>query len=139
MPLRRRRSHHQKLTEFERDRVIGIRKGGFSFRDIAERLGWNVSTVHDYWEQWSRDGTASRRPGSERPRDTTEREDSRIQSTAVTYRTASAKEIRASVTQRTVRNRLLQRQLRVRRPVACIPLIPRHCRLRRQWCQARAY
>ncbi|GBN35713.1 Transposable element Tc1 transposase [Araneus ventricosus] len=33
--------------------------------------------------------------------------------------------------------RLLQK-FELQRPVACIPLTPRHCRLRRQWCQARA-
>ncbi|GFU68034.1 transposable element Tcb2 transposase [Trichonephila clavipes] len=43
-----------------------------------------------------------------------------------------------TVTQRTVRNWLLQGQLLTRHPVACIPLTPRHCRLRRQRCQARA-
>ncbi|GBN29733.1 hypothetical protein AVEN_158406-1 [Araneus ventricosus] len=38
MPLRRRRSHYQQLTEYERCRVVGLRKGGFSVHDIAERL-----------------------------------------------------------------------------------------------------
>ncbi|GBN55869.1 hypothetical protein AVEN_87235-1 [Araneus ventricosus] len=108
--LRRRRSHYQQLTEFERGRVVGLREGGFSFRAIAERLGRNASTVHDCWQQWSREGTASRRPGSGRPRGTAEREDRRV-----------------------------RRQLRARRPVACIPLTPNHCRLRREWCQARAH
>ncbi|GFV60234.1 uncharacterized protein TNCV_3553941 [Trichonephila clavipes] len=108
MPLRRRRSYYQQLTKCERGRVIRLREGGFSFHEIAKRLGWNVSTGHDCWEQWSRDGTASRRrnPG------TTEREDHRIQRTAVMHRTASVTEIRATVgttvTQRTVRNRLLK-------------------------------
>ncbi|GBO44793.1 hypothetical protein AVEN_161503-1 [Araneus ventricosus] len=86
MPLRRRRSHYQQLTEFDRCRVVGLREGGFSFRDIAERFGRNVSTGHDCWQQWSRDG-----------------------------------------------------QLRARCPVACIPLTPNHCRLRREWCQAGAH
>ncbi|GFU83252.1 transposable element Tc1 transposase [Trichonephila clavipes] len=100
----------KKLTEFERGRVIGLREGEFSFRNIAERLGRNVSTVHDCWEQWSRDGTASRRPGSGRQRGTTEREYCRIRCTAVAHHTAYAAEIRAAVgttvTQRTVKNRL---------------------------------
>ena len=112
MPLRRRRSHYQQLTEFERGRVIGLREGGFSFRNIAERLGRNVSTVHDCWQQWSREGATSRRPGSGRPCATTEREDRRIRRMAVAHRTASAAEIRAAVgttvTQRTVRNWLLE-------------------------------
>ncbi|GBO11602.1 hypothetical protein AVEN_145261-1 [Araneus ventricosus] len=51
---------------------------------------------------------------------------------AVAHRTASAAEIRAAVDitviQRTVTFRLLQGQLRARRPVACIPLTPNHCR-----------
>ncbi|GBM00063.1 hypothetical protein AVEN_214130-1 [Araneus ventricosus] len=111
MPLRRRRSNYQQLTEFERGRVVGLRKGEFSFRDIAERLGRNVSTVHDCWQQWSREGAASRRPSSGRPRGTTEREDRRVRRMAVAHATASAAEIRAAVgttvTQRTVTNRLL--------------------------------
>ncbi|GBL78201.1 hypothetical protein AVEN_42769-1 [Araneus ventricosus] len=62
---------------------------------------------------------------------------------AVTRRTASAAEIRAAVgttvTQRTVKNRLLQGLLRATRSVACIPLTPNHCRLRCEWSQARAH
>ncbi|GBO25194.1 Transposable element Tc1 transposase [Araneus ventricosus] len=143
MPFRRRRRHYQQLTEFERGRVVGIREGGFSLLDIAERLGRNVSTVHDCWKQWSKEGTAARRPRSARPRGTTEREDCRVRRLAVAHRTASAAEIRAAVgttvTERTVTNRLLQGQLRARRPVACIPLTPNHCRFRREWCQARAH
>ncbi|GBO38397.1 hypothetical protein AVEN_224615-1 [Araneus ventricosus] len=133
----------QRLTEFERGRVVELREGGFSFRDVAERLGRNVSTVHDCWQKYSREGTASRIPVSGRPRGTTEREDRRVRRMAVAHRAASAAEIRAAVgttvTQRIVTNRLLQRQLRARRPVACIPLTPNHCRLRCERCQARAH
>ncbi|GBL96689.1 hypothetical protein AVEN_111834-1 [Araneus ventricosus] len=107
MPLR---SHYQQLTEFERGRVVGLHEGGFSFRDIAEKLGRNVSTVHCYWQQWSREGIASRRPGSGRPRGTTVWK-LHVRRMAVAHRTASAAEIRAAVattvTQRTVTNRLL--------------------------------
>ncbi|GFS55887.1 uncharacterized protein TNCV_2924651 [Trichonephila clavipes] len=54
MPLRRRRSYYQQLTEFERGCVIGLREGGFSLLDIAERLGRNVSAVYDCWERTQR-------------------------------------------------------------------------------------
>ncbi|GFV30201.1 uncharacterized protein TNCV_96781 [Trichonephila clavipes] len=97
MPLKRRKSYYEQLTEFEPGHVIGLREGGFSFRDIVERFGWNVSTMHDCWEQWSRDSTASKRPDSRWPRVTTEREDHRIRLTAVPHRTASAVEIRVAV------------------------------------------
>ena len=89
--------------------------------------------MHGCWEQWSRERTSSRRLGSGRPRITTEREDHRIRRTAVTHRTVFAANIRAAVgttmTQRTVRTRLLQGQLRARSPVSCILLTPSHCRL----------
>ncbi|GFX44313.1 hypothetical protein TNCV_1097531 [Trichonephila clavipes] len=44
--------------------LIRLQEGGFSFQDVAERLGSNASTVHDCWEQWSRDVTNSRGTGS---------------------------------------------------------------------------
>ncbi|GBM88890.1 hypothetical protein AVEN_134150-1 [Araneus ventricosus] len=130
------------LTEFEGGRVVVQQEGRFSFRDVAGRLGRNVCTVHNCWQQWSREGTASRRPYSGQPRGTTAREDRRVRRMTVAHRTASAAEIRAAVgttvTQRTVTNLLLPGQLRARRPVACIPLTPNHCRLRSEWCQAGA-
>ncbi|GFW36596.1 transposable element Tcb2 transposase [Trichonephila clavipes] len=67
----------------------------------------------------------------------TEREYHPIRRTAMAHRTASAAEIQAAggtiVTKRTVRNWLIQGH------VACISLNPHHCRLRRQWCRARAH
>ncbi|GBL96936.1 hypothetical protein AVEN_182517-1 [Araneus ventricosus] len=142
MPLRRRRSHYQHLTEFKRGRVVGLREGGFSFRHIAERLGRNVSTV-----QCMIVGSSGQ--GKVLP------QEDRVQGGHVALlrgktavfgvwlRTASAAEIRAAagttVTQRIATNRFLQGQLRARRPVACIQLTPNHCRLRREWCQARAH
>ncbi|GFS79259.1 uncharacterized protein TNCV_4409271 [Trichonephila clavipes] len=103
------------LTEFERGRVIGISDVAFSFCNIAESLGPNVSNAHDHWKQWSRDSTASRRQGSGRQRGTIEREDHRIRDVAVAHRNKSAAEIRAAVgtteTQQTVKNRLFQGQL----------------------------
>ncbi|GBM58368.1 hypothetical protein AVEN_185479-1 [Araneus ventricosus] len=143
MPLRRRRSHYQQLTEFERGRVVGLREGGFSFRDIAERLDRNVPTVHDCWQQWSREGIASKRQGDGRPSGITAMEDRHVRRMVVAHRTACAAEIRAevdtTVTQRTDTYRFIQGQLRTRRPVACIPLTPNHCRLQRERCQSRTH
>ncbi|GFW15098.1 hypothetical protein TNCV_172451 [Trichonephila clavipes] len=44
-------SYETRLNE----KLRGLQEDEFSFCDIAERFGWNVSTVHDCWEQWSRD------------------------------------------------------------------------------------
>ncbi|GFS81323.1 uncharacterized protein TNCV_1225101 [Trichonephila clavipes] len=79
---------------------------------------WNVSTVHDLLEQWSRDDAASRKPGSEQPRGTTEREGHRIRRMAMAHRPASTAEIRnaicTTVTQQIVINWLLQGQIQAR-------------------------
>ncbi|XP_068085212.1 myb-like protein X [Anabrus simplex] len=64
---------------------------------IHKRLRRNVFTVYACWQQWSRESTLARRPGSGRPRGTTEREDRRIRRMAVVERTASTAEIRAAV------------------------------------------
>ncbi|GFX62513.1 transposable element Tc1 transposase [Trichonephila clavipes] len=77
-------------------------------------------------DRWSlRDGTASKRSSSGWPHDTTEREDHRIRCTAGASRIESAAKFRSAVgttvTQRTIRNRLLQGHLRTRRPVMCVP------------------
>ncbi|GFS88973.1 hypothetical protein TNCV_5038171 [Trichonephila clavipes] len=39
MPLRERRSHYKLLTGFERDRIIEVKKSGFSFHGNVERHG----------------------------------------------------------------------------------------------------
>ncbi|GFW05668.1 uncharacterized protein TNCV_5025311 [Trichonephila clavipes] len=96
MPLRQR-SIYQQLTEFEKSNATGLQEGRFSFRDIAERLPRNVCTVHDCWEQWLRNGTASRRQGSGYPRGTTKREDWRIQRKAAKHHTVSVAKIRVAV------------------------------------------
>ncbi|GFX89609.1 hypothetical protein TNCV_73021 [Trichonephila clavipes] len=48
-------------------------------------FGRNVSIVHDCWEQWSRNGTASK-PDSVRPCSTTERKDRHIWRSAEAHR-----------------------------------------------------
>jgi len=39
MPRIRVRAPYVQLSEFERGRIVGLREGGMSFRDIAERVG----------------------------------------------------------------------------------------------------
>ncbi|GFX59971.1 HTH_Tnp_Tc3_2 domain-containing protein [Trichonephila clavipes] len=109
----------------------------------VQRLGRNVSTVHDCYEQGSSNGSALRRPGFVGIRGTTERKDRCIRSKTVAHCTAPVAEIRSAIsttmTQRTIGNRSLQGQLRVRCSVVCIPLTPGHCCLRRQRCQTGAH
>lgn len=78
--------------------------------DVAGRLGRNVAIVHDFWQQWTRKGTAS----------TTVREDRRFRRVAVGHRTASVAEIRpafgTTMTEQTVTNWLHQEKLSAKTP-----------------------
>ncbi|GFX10775.1 hypothetical protein TNCV_3929151 [Trichonephila clavipes] len=74
-------------TAPEFGRVIGLREGGFSFHDIAERLETNVFTVHDCWKQWSSEGSVSRRHWFSGSHVALLREANRIRHTAVVHHT----------------------------------------------------
>ncbi|GFX74523.1 transposable element Tc1 transposase [Trichonephila clavipes] len=86
--------------------------------------------------------TAPKRQSPGCPRGATDRKHLRTRCMAVTHSNASVAQIRAeistTVTQRTVKNWLLQGQIQVRHTVACVPLTPSHFHLRRQWCQSQS-
>ncbi|GFV36147.1 transposable element Tc1 transposase [Trichonephila clavipes] len=92
MPLRRRYLYQQ-LTEFERGHILELRKGGFSLHYIAERLGRNVSTMHNCSWQYSQESAISRKPKSNHARLTTGSENCHIHSMAMEHRIASAAQI----------------------------------------------
>ncbi|GFX08766.1 hypothetical protein TNCV_4227861 [Trichonephila clavipes] len=53
MPPRRNKEKFQQLMEFERERIIGLREGGFSYRATRARVKRNSSTVMRVWKQWT--------------------------------------------------------------------------------------
>ncbi|GFX84998.1 transposable element Tcb2 transposase [Trichonephila clavipes] len=52
MPPRRNKEKFQQLMEFERERIIGLREGGFSYRAIEARVQRNSSTVITWQADW---------------------------------------------------------------------------------------
>ena len=64
MPRRRQREPYDQVPEFERGRMIGLREGGFSYREIAARTGRNATTVMRVWKQWTTENRTSRKSGS---------------------------------------------------------------------------
>ncbi|GFW91008.1 transposable element Tcb2 transposase [Trichonephila clavipes] len=79
--------------------------------------------------------------GAGRPRASTSTDDRYIQLTARRNRTENATQLQRQlllatgrrVSSQTVRNRLHEGGLYARRPMVCIPLIPRHRAARRRW------
>ena len=91
-PVWRRANYHQ-LTEVERGRIIGLREGGLSIRDIARRVGRSVATISLCWRRWTEHHEERRRPRSGRPRRTNDREDRALRLAALRDRFSSTREI----------------------------------------------
>ncbi|GFW13574.1 HTH_Tnp_Tc3_2 domain-containing protein [Trichonephila clavipes] len=118
---------------------------GWSVRRVARQLGRSDCVVKRCWNQWIRDMTFTRRPGSGRPRQTSRREDhhivrnARVQplASSVTIQTQVAPSLVAPVSSQTIRRRLAEGHLGSRRSLRVLPLTPTHRRLRLEWYRAR--
>ncbi|GFX48406.1 uncharacterized protein TNCV_4614021 [Trichonephila clavipes] len=89
MPLRHFRRQNKQLSQFERGRIIGMMEAGWSARRVARQLGRSDCVVRRCWDQWIREMSFTRRPGSGRPRQTSRREDRHILRNARVQPTAS--------------------------------------------------
>lgn len=128
-------------SEFDRGRVIGLLEGGLSQAEVARIMGRTRSTVQRWWNRWIAEGNCIRRPGSARPRLTSEREDRHLRLLVVRNPWNSARmhhsmwQTNQAVSQRTARRRLLELNLPSCRPAHFIPLGPQHRQQRLQWCR----
>ncbi|GFW73878.1 HTH_Tnp_Tc3_2 domain-containing protein [Trichonephila clavipes] len=113
MSLRRFRRQQEQLSQFERERIIGMMKAGWSARRVARQLGRSDCV-------------------------TSHREDRHIvknareQQTALSaaFQAQIAPSLGAPVSSRTIRKRLAEGHLGLRRPLRVLPLTPIHRRLR---------
>ncbi|GFU36789.1 transposable element Tc1 transposase [Trichonephila clavipes] len=81
--------------EFEQERIIGLRKGGFSYRAIGARVQRNSSTVMRVWKQWTDEHRTTRKTGSGRREVTSARDDRHLILMAGNDRTASSRQLAA--------------------------------------------
>ncbi|GFU70125.1 uncharacterized protein TNCV_5057191 [Trichonephila clavipes] len=93
MPPRRNKEKFLQLTEFERERIIGLREGGFSYHAIGTRLQRNSSTVMRIWKRWIDEHRTNRRTDSGRQKVTSERNDRHLLRMLVNECTASSKQL----------------------------------------------
>ncbi|GFX21115.1 HTH_Tnp_Tc3_2 domain-containing protein [Trichonephila clavipes] len=84
MPRRRIRAHYEKLSEFERGRIIGLKEGGWANRRITRHMGRSDAVIRRCWQEWVSSGRFQRHDGSGRPRATADQEDRLIVRSAVT-------------------------------------------------------
>ncbi|GFV85712.1 transposable element Tcb2 transposase [Trichonephila clavipes] len=125
--------------------IIGIMGAGWSARRVSRQLGHSDCVVRRCWDQWIREMSFTRGPGSGRPRQTSRREDRHIVRNARVQPTASSAAIQVQValsledpvSSRTIRRRLAEGHLGSRRPLRELPLTPTHRLLRLERCRAR--
>ncbi|GFV73466.1 transposable element Tc1 transposase [Trichonephila clavipes] len=142
MPGKRARRHFSQLSEFERGLIIGMKTAGWSTRRVAYQVDRSECAVRNCWEQWTREGTHARKPGSGSTRKTTWREDRRIVRQALVDPTVTPLTIRAdlgvAIVPQTISRHLAEANLKSKCPFRALPLTPEHRQLRLQWCQARS-
>ncbi|GFT64973.1 transposable element Tcb2 transposase [Trichonephila clavipes] len=67
MPFRRFRRQYEQLSQFERERIIGINEARWSARQVARQSGRSDCVMRRRWGQWIREMTLTRRSGSRHP------------------------------------------------------------------------
>ncbi|GFW64169.1 transposable element Tcb1 transposase [Trichonephila clavipes] len=140
MTGKRSRSHFSQLSEFERGLIIGMKTAGWSTHRVAGQVDRSECSVRNCWEQWTREGTHSRKTESGATRKTTRREDRRFVRHALVDPTVTRLTIRAdagvAIVPQTISRHLAEANLKSQRSFRAIPLTPEHRQLRLQWCQA---
>ncbi|GFS53299.1 RNase H domain-containing protein [Trichonephila clavipes] len=123
----------------------GLRREGWSFRQIAADTNRDVSTVHRLWRRWLAQGNMARSSGPGAARMTSAREDRCIHRQAVAAPQATSTSILQHVqdtldipiSTRTISRRLVESGLHSRRPLRTLALTPQRRRARLEWCWAR--
>ncbi|GFY13803.1 transposable element Tcb2 transposase [Trichonephila clavipes] len=113
MSLRHFRRQFEQLSQFERGKIIGMMEAGWSARRVARQLGSSDCVVRRCWDQWIREMSFTRRPG-----------------TGSTF-------IRGPCVFSYHTKHLAEGHLGLRHKLRVLPLTPTHRRLRLEWCHAR--
>ncbi|UYV79796.1 hypothetical protein LAZ67_18000677 [Cordylochernes scorpioides] len=121
MPGHRKRRQFKQTDAFTRGMVIGLKRAGWSIRQIAADTHLGASTVHRLWRRWLEQGNVA------------------IYRNAGATRVTSARVDRHnSISTRTISRRLVANGLHSCRPLRRLTLTPPNRRQRLEWCRARS-
>ncbi|UYV83125.1 SETMAR, partial [Cordylochernes scorpioides] len=126
--------------------VIGLKRAGWSIRQIAADTHLGASTVHPLWRRWLEQGNVAIYRNVGATRVTSARVDRRILRQAVAAPQATCTAILQhgqdtldhSISTRTISRRLVANGLHSCRPLRRLPLTPPNRRQRLEWCRARS-
>ncbi|UYV83301.1 PRKCI [Cordylochernes scorpioides] len=146
MPGHRKRRQFKQTDAFTRGTVIGLKRAGWSIRQIAADTHLGASTVHRLWRRWLEQGNVAIYRNVGATRVTSARVDRRILRQAVAAPQATCTAILQhvqdtldhSISTRTISRRLVANGLHSCRPLRRLPLTPPNRRQRLEWCRARS-
>ncbi|UYV65084.1 hypothetical protein LAZ67_3003069 [Cordylochernes scorpioides] len=146
MPGHRKRRQFKQTDAFTRGMVIGLKRAGWSIRQIAADTHLDTSTVHRLWRRWLEQGNVAIYRNAGATRVTSARVDRRILRQAVAAPQATCTAILQhvqdtldhSISTRTISRRLVANGLHSCRPLRRLPLTPPNRRQRLEWCRARS-
>ncbi|UYV65644.1 hypothetical protein LAZ67_3004944 [Cordylochernes scorpioides] len=146
MPGHRKRRQFKQTDAFTRGMVIGLKRAGWSKRQIAADTHFGASTMHRLWRRWLEQGNVAIYRNAGATRVTSARVDRRILRQAVTAPQATCTAILQhvqdtldhSISTRTISRRLIANGLHSCRPLRRLPLTPPNRRQRLEWCRARS-
>ncbi|UYV75123.1 hypothetical protein LAZ67_12002553, partial [Cordylochernes scorpioides] len=126
--------------------VIGLKRAGWSIRQIAADTHLGASTVHRLWRRWLKQGNVAIYRNVGATRVTSARVDRRILRQAVAAPQATCTAILQhvqdtldhSISTRTISRRLVANGLHSCLPLRRLPLTPPNRRQRLEWCRARS-
>ncbi|UYV73133.1 hypothetical protein LAZ67_10001914 [Cordylochernes scorpioides] len=146
MPGHRKRRQFKQTDAFTRGMVIGLKRAGWSIRQIAADTNLDASTVHRLWRRLLEQGNVAINRNVGATRVTSARVDRRILRQAVAAPQATCTAILQhaqdtldhSISTRTISRRLVANGLHSCRPLRRLPLTPPNRRQRLEWCRARS-
>ncbi|UYV72012.1 hypothetical protein LAZ67_9001549, partial [Cordylochernes scorpioides] len=142
----RKRRQFKQTDAFTKGMVIGLKRAGWSIRQIAADTYLGASTVHLLWRRWLEQGNVAINRNVGATRVTSARVDRRILRQAVAAPQATCTAILQhvqdtldhSISTRTISRRLVANGLHSCRPLRRLPLTPPNRRQRLEWCRARS-
>ncbi|UYV65347.1 CPED1 [Cordylochernes scorpioides] len=145
-PGHRKRRQFKQTDAFTRGMVIGLKRAGWSIRQIAADTHLGAFTVHRLWRRWLEQGNVAIYRNVGATRVTSARVDRRILRQAVAAPQATCTAILQhvqdtldhSISTRTISRRLVANGLHSCRPLRRLPLTPPNRRQRLEWCRARS-
>lgn len=130
-----------RLSEADRNRIIGMLQAGLSKREVARRMNCTRATIYRTWARFQQLGNVRDLPRSGRPKVTTRNQDRYIRLTHARDRFKPATETARQtvgthnrhISDRTVRRRLSDGGMKLRRPYVGPVLTRRHRRNCETW------